>query len=113
MSKRKPFQKLPKKSEVRKELDDLMRDFLANGGEINQVARGISAFEHGYSERLGSLNEQKKTHTPLDDVAKAIDERKKKGKTKPKSSNDSKASNTPKKKVIYDDFGEVVRIIWE
>lgn len=109
MSKRKPFQKLPKKSDVRKELDDLMRDFLENGGQINQVARGTSAFEHGYSERLGSLNGQKTTHTPLDDVAKAIDARKKQSKTK----TPSKTTHTPKKKVIYDDFGEVLRIIWE
>lgn len=103
--------KLPKKAEVRQELDQLMQDFFANGGEIKQIERGASAFEHGYSERLGSLNPNKQTHTPLDEVANAIDRRRaaqKQTQTRRKSQTEK-----PKKKVIYDDFGEVVRVIWE
>ncbi len=103
--------KLPKKSEVRQELDQLTQDFLANGGKVKQIERGESAFENGYTERLGSLNPNKKTHTPLDSVANTIDTRKE---AKKQANTRKKPLKTvPKKKIIYDDFGEVIRIIWE
>jgi hypothetical protein len=48
----------------------------------------------------------------VSDVLKAIDERKESKKKSP-SKPASARKKSPRKKVIYDDFGEPLRVVWE
>jgi hypothetical protein len=102
--------KVKTKKEIRQELDDEINAFLTRGGEIKDVERGASGKELGANLNNNiPLNEGKQTRTPLLDEVKALDERKQ---SKNKG-NDKKTSNKPKKKIIYDDFGEPLREVWE
>jgi hypothetical protein len=83
--------------------------FLNNGGEIKQIERGISGRldNQNINQAVPFYQGEKQTRTLLNDTVKAIDERKQKKK------NTSQKKHTPKKKIIYDDFGEPIREIWE
>jgi len=102
--------KVKTKKEIRKELDDEINAFLTRGGEIKDVERGASGKAMGANLNNNiPLNEGKQTRTPLVDEVKALDERKQ-NKTK---GSEVKKAHTPKKKIIYDDFGDPLREIWE
>jgi hypothetical protein len=102
--------KVKTKKEIRQELDDEINAFLTGGGEIKDVIRGASGKELGANLNNNiPLNEGKKTRTLLVDEIKALDERKQN-----KSKSDAnKTPRKPKKKIIYDDFGEPLREVWE
>jgi len=102
--------KVKTKKEIRQELDDEINAFLTGGGEIKDVERGASGKEFGANLNNNiPLNEGKKTRTLLVDEIKALDERKQ-NKT---NHGTNKTPRQPKKKIIYDDFGEPIREIWE
>jgi len=101
--------KIKTKREIRQELDDEIASFLSHGGEIKDVERGASGKEHGANLNHNiPLNQEKQTRTLLLDEVKALDERKQ-SKTKPGNA----TPHRPKKRVIYDDFGEPLREVWE
>jgi hypothetical protein len=102
--------KIKTKKEIRQELDAEINAFLSDGGEIKDVVRGASGKELGANLNNNiPLNEGKQTRTLLVDEIKALDERKKR-----KSKSDAnKAPRQPKKRIIYDDFGEPLREVWE
>ncbi|MFT6102982.1 MAG: hypothetical protein ACJATV_001312 [Granulosicoccus sp.] len=101
--------KIKTKREIRQELDDEIASFLSHGGEIKDVERGASGKEHGANLNHNiPLNQEKQTRTLLVDEIKALDERK-----QGKKNTDNTAPRRPKKKVIYDDFGEPLREVWE
>jgi len=56
--------------------------------------------------------EKRQERTPVPDVLRAIDERRD-ARRKPQKKTTAKRSSGPKKKVIYDDFGEPLRVVWE
>lgn len=99
------------KKDLRKSLTDDIEEFLRQGGEVNTFERGESGLVNGrYSEQSMSF-EKRQERTPVSDVLKAIDERKESKKKSPTKPVQKKKS--PRKKVIYDDFGEPLRVIWE
>lgn len=102
--------KVKTKKEIRQELDDEVNRFLSKGGSIKDIEQGASGKEMGVNINHSiPLNVEKQTRTPLTDEVNALDERK-----KSKHHNEKTASSTrPKKKIIYDDFGEPLREIWE
>lgn len=98
------------KAQVRKELDLQMNDFLSQGGKVEQVERGLSGRENaaGPLKPNGvSFDQQKTPRTYVPEVIKAMDERR-----KPKTIKEPKTKKKPRKKLIYDDFGEPLRWEW-
>lgn len=95
------------KAQIREELSQEVDAFLAKGGSVNNIPSGVSG--NDTNENLFSRStsfEPKKDRTPVNDVIKELDERKKgKDPSKPKNSR-------PKRKLITDDFGEPVRWVW-
>jgi hypothetical protein len=102
------------KADIRAELDQEMERFLKTGGSVETIPRGISGKNPGdppvfLNKRL--FIEPKATRTLVPEVVAAIEERRKqrfKRSPTPKRSSQPK----PKRKIIYDDFGEPLRKIW-
>ena len=106
------MKKLPTKAELRAQLDRETANYIAQGGEIRQVCQGETGLQ-GRDKPLHTpiFNQPPTQRTPIDDVVAALDER--------KLSNSSAAARAktqrrsrPRKKVIYDDFGEPLRTVW-
>jgi hypothetical protein len=99
---------------VRAELEQETERFLKQGGEVENVARGISGKNPGdaplfLNRRL--FIEPSGPRTPIPEVMAAIDARRK---VKPQRGPVRKRSRLPqlRRKVIYDDFGEPLRKVW-
>jgi len=102
--------KRPTKSDIRKELDSQVRDFLEHGGALEQVERGVSGrFDKNGPIKSTSMafDEPKEGRTLVTDVIANIEARKHPEPVKKKSK-----STRQKKKMIYDDFGEPLRWEW-
>ncbi|HEY5717477.1 MAG TPA: hypothetical protein VIS52_03225 [Motiliproteus sp.] len=98
----------PTKAELRAELERHIDDYLAQGGAINEVPRGAS----GWATPLAAtpdfaFERPKESRTPLPEVVASIEARKIKPTPVAKS-----RRRAPRKKAIYDDFGELVRWVW-
>ncbi len=97
------------KSDIRKELERQVQDYVRDGGEIKRVRPGESGVEDGAAfQPPFSDGRPAQTRTPAMDVLAAIDARRKQPKQKPKPA----PRQQPRKKVIYDDFGEPLREVW-
>lgn len=97
------------KKVVRQELDDEINRFLKKGGAIEYIEKGISGKEIGANlngKTINFDNSGQQTRTPLTEEVNALEERKKQ---KPEKN----VRKKPTKKIIYDDFGEPLREIWE
>jgi SutA-like transcriptional regulator len=102
--------KRPTKSDIRKELDSQVRDFLEHGGALEQVERGVSGrFDKNGPIKSTSMafDEPKEGRTPVTDVIANIEARKHPEPVKKKAK-----PTRQKKKMIYDDFGEPLRWEW-
>ena len=97
------------KQQIRAEIDQEMEQFLQQGGAINKVPRGLSGRQDNLNiNQLAPFSGgEKTTRTLLTDTIKLIEERKHKKKEP------AKKSQRPRKKIIYDDFGEPIREVWE
>ncbi|WP_235890064.1 hypothetical protein [Maribrevibacterium harenarium] len=99
------------KAETRQEIESLVDRFIREKGEIKQVKMGESGLQDGkYNTSHVGFGEPRKERTPLDHVVAALEQRKAN-----KRAPDPKTKHTVKrrKKVIYDDFGEPLRWVWE
>lgn len=102
------MQKRPTKAELRRQLTDEIQHFLHEGGLVQEVPRGATGLVDGrYGNSLG-FEKPKEQRTDVSGVLNAIDQRKE-TQRKPLPKRPLK----PKKKIIYDDFGEPVRVVWE
>lgn len=99
------MQKRPNKRELRTELEKEMADYLSQGGEVVEIPRGATGLVDGRYSHALSFDPQRNQRTPVPDVVQAIEQRRH-SKRKPKI-------EKPKPKIIYDDFGEPVRVILE
>jgi hypothetical protein len=100
--------KPPSKAQVRKELNLQISNFLNKGGEVVQIEKGLSGRENanGPLKPNGvNFDQEKATRTYVPEVIAAIDARRKPVKEKPRN-------RKPRKKIIYDDFGEPLRWEW-
>ena len=100
--------KRPTKREIRQQMGNEVDQYLNKGGEVREFQRGESGLVNGkLNDRSSGFEQGKQKRTPLIDELKAVDERK-----KPASSATPVKSSRPKKKIIYDDFGEPIREVW-
>ena len=102
------MKKIISKPDIRRELEQQISDYISKGGEVDQVERGLSGRVNP-TEALkpAAFNDQSKTErTYLPDVVATLDARKKPQKPAPKR------PSRPRKKMIYDDFGEPLRWEW-
>lgn len=100
--------KRPTKREIRQQMDNEVEQYLGQGGAVREFERGESGLLNGkIDERSTGFEKGKQERTPLIDVLNAVDERKKSGSQVPTVPN-----KRPRKKIIYDDFGEAIREIW-
>ena len=103
--------KRPSKSEVRDQINSEVEAFLRDGGQVKELARGETGLVNcAYNDRSLGFEKPKEERTPVDHVLQTIDQRRQ-DKRKPVPSKPKRRG--PRKKVIYDDFGEPVRVIWE
>ncbi|MEJ2044936.1 MAG: hypothetical protein P8X74_22670 [Reinekea sp.] len=90
-------------------MEKQVKAFLDRGGSINEVERGKSGlpYEKPWINPFQSQeHEQAQTRTPVPEVVAAIEARKKSRK------HPAVKRNKPEKKLIFDDFGEPVRWVW-
>ncbi len=100
---------LPTKAQIRHEMEQQLQDYLARGGQVISVARGVSGRIDGNNQGSRPFVEQSRdSRTPVVDVVATIEARKK-TKSLPPSVNRTKR---PRKKMLYDDFGEPLRWVW-
>ncbi len=98
------------KQQIRSEIEKQIVDFLKQGGSVSQIERGISGRlnpDGPLKPESGNFQQPKTERTYLPEVVAALDERKKAKPVKSKS-----IKKKPKKKIIYDDFGEPLRWEW-
>lgn len=96
------------KKDTRKELESLVDQFIKAKGEIQQIDMGESGLVDGkYNTSHMGFSEPKKERTPLNHVVAALQQKKK------PSPPASLPKKKPKKKIIYDDFGDPIRWVWE
>ena len=91
-----------------------MQRFLEKGGEVNEVPQGVSGNLPGdppafLNRRL--FVEPKTTRTLVPEVIAAIEERRNRRTTRKPTRKSSRLAQ-PRKRVIYDDFGEPLRRVW-
>ncbi|MCA6064620.1 hypothetical protein [Thalassolituus marinus] len=107
------MKKRPTKRDLRDQLDQEVAAFLQQGGEVKTVERGTSALINGrFIDHSLPFEKPREERTPVSDVLKTIDQRKSTKRQSAKSTTPKKSSR-PRKKIIYDDFGEPLRVIWE
>jgi hypothetical protein len=100
---------LPTKAQIRREIEQQMQDYLARGGKVVSVAQGVSGRADALAQNHRPFVEpSREGRTPVSDVVATIEARKK---TKP-TSTPTNRPNRPRKKMLYDDFGEPLRWIW-
>jgi hypothetical protein len=101
------------KADIRDELLQETVRFLEQGGSVNEIPRGISGKDPGapplfLNRRL--FVEPKSPRTPIPEVVAAIEARRlQKFRHKPAA---KRRLPPPRRKILYDDFGEPLRRIW-
>ena len=108
------MKKTVSKADIRHELLTETERFLAQGGQVETIAQGISGKDPGdppvfLNRRL--FMEPKAQRTPVPEVVAAIEARRKE-KLSRKPQRKSRRLARPRRKTIYDDFGEPLRRVW-
>ena len=96
------------KAEKRASLSDEVAKFFQDGGTVDEVQQGVSGRDNPAQAILPVLfGEKSMQRTDARGALKAIDDRK-------RQSLEKKPSIKKAKKVpVYDDFGEILRWVWE
>ncbi|MBQ0757462.1 MAG: hypothetical protein KBT66_06630 [Amphritea sp.] len=99
------------KAELRQQLQQETQAFLKKGGAVAEVETGATGLVNGSYRNAGFiLNPQRQERTPLNGVLAQIDARKSERTQRAVA---AQKTTRQRKKVIYDDFGEPLRIIVE
>ena len=99
------------KAQIRSDMNRQISRFLNQGGEVAEIAQGISGRENAQGvlkAETPGFGEPKTERTYVPEVVAALEARKQKQPPPEKPKN-----RRPKKKIIYDDFGEPLRWEWE
>lgn len=101
------------KEEQRRELEQALRDYLRQGGQVKQVPPGVSGREDHNRALPHVFDKQNaaQTRTPVDAVVAAIEQRRKPVPAKRPVT--TSRHQRPRKKIIYDDFGQPLRWEWD
>ena len=98
------------KNDLRAELERETERFLQHGGEVERVPQGLSGQDEGNRSRHPTRRLFLEPPTPrtfVPEVVAAIEERRKAMLKRTRS-----RLPQPRRKVIYDDFGEPLRKVW-
>lgn len=100
----------PTKQEQRKELEQLIEEYQARGGTVLEVPRGLSGRDDTRAPlpHVFDKKNESDTRTPVNEVIAAIEERRHPRAKPPRPGQ----SGRPRKKMIYDEFGEPLRWQW-
>lgn len=100
------------KEALRDELEQATQRFLRDGGEVRRVPPGTSAWEPGTRPAPAKplFSEPRDARTPVSDVVARIEARREA--MKKRTRKPAPKTRRPKRRVIYDDFGEPLRRIW-
>lgn len=108
------MKKVTSKADLRQELRRETERFLREGGEVTEVPRGISGKEPGDPPLIPSQRlfiEPKAPRTLVPEVIAAIEERRSTRHVRKPTRKRSRLPQ-PRRKIIYDDFGEPLRKVW-
>lgn len=102
------------KADLRDELQEETERFLQDGGHVENIARGISGKDPGdaplfLNRRL--FIEPRGERTPVPEVVAAIEARRRE-KSQRKPQRKRSGVPRPRRKTLYDDFGEPLRKVW-
>ena len=102
------------KNQLRQELDQQVNDFLRTGGNVTQVEKGVSGHENPASPQdnastLFGPRAEKRVYMP--EVVATLEQRRQ-VRSKAKPAPNTRHQKKPRKKMIYDDFGEPLRWVW-
>ena len=108
------MKKPPSKQDIREQLQRETERFLSRGGQVENVPQGLSGRDPG--EPTLHLNrrlfvEPRGSRTLVPEVVAAIEARRKQKPVR-KPSRPARRVSKPRKKTIYDDFGEPLRRVW-
>lgn len=88
------------------------REFLARGGQIRRIPAGESGMRpDGPRHHQSFSGAPRSERTPLPEVVAAIESRKKA--SQKKQATQRRPTKRPSRKLIYDDFGEPLRWVWD
>ena len=107
--------KLPTKAELRAALEQETREYLKSGGKVQEVPSGVSGTDPDKAQAFHSgalFTRPRSTRTFVPEVVAAIESRRGRLKARRHRVRQRSAPPRPRRKVIYDDFGEPVRKIW-
>ena len=106
------MKKPPSKQDLRRRLESQTRSYLDRGGEIRAVPQGVSAVDKAVSPtKTPILNGKPQQRTPVNDVIETLRRRRESQlKRSPKTVRRRKPQ--PRKQIVYDDFGEPLRIVY-
>ncbi|TFH67427.1 hypothetical protein E3W66_08015 [Gammaproteobacteria bacterium LSUCC0057] len=99
------------KRQLREQLRRQTESYLSRGGEIKTVSpgqSGLTDFSAGRSHSELFVAAPRQPRTYLNEAVAALQQRK----LSAKSSKPAKPTTRPRKKIIYDDFGEPLREVW-
>jgi hypothetical protein len=108
--------KLPTKDEMRAELERETRRFLDAGGEVEEVAKGATGADPLKSSpafrSTALFNQPRTSRTFVPEVVAAIEARRAQARLKRRHVRKRSRLPTPRRKTVYDDFGEPIRKVW-
>lgn len=89
-------------------------EYLELGGEIQHVEKGFCCYDWNPNNHFTTKPNQKDmpARTPVNNVMLEIDARRVQKKIRPNAKN-GQASSSRTKKIIYDDFGQPIRQVWD
>jgi hypothetical protein len=101
----------PYKDQQRERLRRQIEEFLARGGHIDSVAPGVSGRDDNLRPPPATHFSQgpRPSRTPVPEVVAAIELRRQRNSIKRKAAG---RASKPKRRLIYDDFGEPLRWEW-
>lgn len=103
------------KAELRATLEREMRRYLDAGGQVESVPPGTSGRDPDGSRYTTTslFNQPRPSRTPVDGVIAAIEARRQAMRQRPPARRVRKRDAGGRQRVIYDDFGEPVRRVWD
>jgi hypothetical protein len=104
------MKKIISKRDIRSQIEQQIEDFLNQGGEVTNIEQGFSG-RINPTEALKPMafDKPKEERTFVPEVIATLEERKQ----KEKKTVVKKPLRRPRKKIIYDDFGEPLRWEWD
>jgi hypothetical protein len=97
---------------MRRHLERQTRSYLKDGGEIRAVPQGVSAVDEAVSAiHTPIFTGKPQQRTPVNDVIDTLN-RRREAQLKRTPKTVQRAKTKPKKEIVYDDFGEPIRVVY-